>query len=223
MEHLDLREVMGYERVPVEFHPISSHPLNIFNIKQSEGSGSGSSGYSTEGSLSSNDEKKNAHVTVYRNQSNTSLSSSDSGNKSESDTEYETESASEDDEFELHCHDLKIGRPFRTIMYFGSSENEHYVGPESNTKLAQLIYECVGFSGKNIDYLLNLCDAMREICDEALDSHLQELESLVISLRNEEQEMRNSLELERRKSASGSGAQKPNPPNNQYRTGAMKL
>jgi cation transport regulator ChaC len=203
VQQLDLREVMGYERVPIEFHPVAEHPLNEFDVKPQDNYASSNdcSGFSTSNSFISSldmdiDDDRGLLNSVGSNSNGSSLhgeSESDSGlsgdteSKSETDTEYETEdSASDDDDSDPHYEDVKFGRAFRAIMYFGSEQNEHYVGPAPALEMAKQIYDCAGFSGKNIDYLLNLCNSMREICDEALDSHLRELESLVLSFRDQD-------------------------------------
>ena len=184
-------------------HPVADHPLNEFDVKPQADNYANSNdcaGFTTGRNFLStadmdvddergllNSVSSNGSSLHGENESDSGLSVNDSESKSETDTEYESEdsiSESEDDEDpDPHYEDIKFGRAFRAIMYFGSEQNEHYVGPAPAFDMAKQIYECVGFSGRNIDYLLNLCDSMREICDEALDSHLRELESIVRSLR----------------------------------------
>lgn len=110
---------MGYEKVPVIFHPIPNHPLNQSQI-------------SAENSA-----------------------------------------------------------PFQVTMYYGSKENEHFIGDAPLEIIAQQIYQCVGPSGANKEYLYNLCSAMREIyqglpdnpnekeMSSVFDTHLKQLESMV--------------------------------------------
>ncbi|CAL8148583.1 unnamed protein product [Orchesella dallaii] len=127
VSHLDEREVMGYHKVPIMFHPVWNHPLNE----------------TTNGTISE--------------------------------------------------------KGFEVSMYYGSEENEHFIGEAGITRMAQDIWECVGPSGSNKDYLFNLCNAMRQIAtllpndgDDAghfiLDEHLVTLESAVRELDKMEQQ-----------------------------------
>lgn len=132
LQHLDHREVMGYEKVPILLHPIPNHPLN---------------------QVPDNDKH-----------------------------EYE--------------------KPFQVTMYYGSSQNEHFLGPASLSSLAQQIWESEGPSGRNKDYLFNLVQAMRAIQEglpssqitaadpvksssmnhDIIDAHLAEVEAAVMKL-----------------------------------------
>lgn len=65
------------------------------------------------------------------------------------------------------------------MVYIGTTDNEAYVGPASAQQIAQQIYETVGPSGPNSEYLLNLAEALREISPGVRDDHVFELEALV--------------------------------------------
>jgi len=170
VKHLDLREVMGYEKVPETFHPIPNHPMNseVDSLTSSFSSGGSSEAESP--------------IHIYQ------CSDSDSGHGSQVSTDNDTSKSdpnsdieSSDEEIESY-EDIKFGRPIRVTMYFGSDTNEHFMGPAPLEEIAAQIFECSGYSGRNRDYLYNLAETMREICDEALDSHLGNLESAVRDL-----------------------------------------
>jgi len=67
-------------------------------------------------------------------------------------------------------------------MFYGSTENEHFVGPKPLGEISAQICNSIGPSGTNAEYLFKLADSMREICPEALDEHLITLEKAVKEL-----------------------------------------
>ncbi|KAJ3321379.1 hypothetical protein HDV06_004364 [Boothiomyces sp. JEL0866] len=68
-----------------------------------------------------------------------------------------------------------------SCLYIADYHNENYLGPSDLDSMAMQISFTVGPSGKNCDYLLNLCKALRDIGAEE-DLHLQELEKRVLKL-----------------------------------------
>ncbi|KAJ1974257.1 hypothetical protein H4R34_004785 [Dimargaris verticillata] len=66
------------------------------------------------------------------------------------------------------------------LVYIGTSENEAFLGPADAEIIAKQILSSIGPSGPNIDYLLNLCQALRDLHPTALDSHMIELEQCVV-------------------------------------------
>jgi len=193
VNHLDMREVMGYEKVPAEFHPISHHPLNIFDDHSNiicsnpspfsssyneQGSNVENSTESEEGSLILGGQDTTIMIRNYGNDSDSGRGS-DQGKDSDSDSSSIT---SDDEDYDSNYENVRFGRPFQVIMYFGSDTNEHFVGPASMSSMALQIFECSGKSGRNRDYLFNLAASMREIHTDALDLHLQDLESAVRKL-----------------------------------------
>ncbi|KAI8907970.1 Chac2 protein-like protein [Gorgonomyces haynaldii] len=78
---------------------------------------------------------------------------------------------------QVHLKDPIDGQEsVQAMVYFGSTENPMFVGPSKD--LAHKIAHSVGPSGKNSDYLLELCKAHRQIAPEN-DHHLDWLEGLV--------------------------------------------
>ena len=65
------------------------------------------------------------------------------------------------------------------MVYIGTTDNEAYVGPAPADAIAKQIHETYGPSGWNAEYLLNLAEALREICPGVQDEHVFELETLV--------------------------------------------
>lgn len=68
----------------------------------------------------------------------------------------------------------------KSILYVASERNTSFLGESPTEQIAEQIYKCVGPSGPNVDYLLNLADSMRKM--NANDPHIADLESKVLSL-----------------------------------------
>ena len=70
------------------------------------------------------------------------------------------------------------GEPFEGLVYIATPDNEAFLGDASAAlAIALQIVESRGPSGPNIEYLLNLAAALRDI--GAHDPHVFELETLV--------------------------------------------
>ncbi|CRK99239.1 CLUMA_CG012645, isoform A [Clunio marinus] len=69
-----------------------------------------------------------------------------------------------------------------TIVYVANEENPSWNRNHNLKDIACQIYEAVGPSGKNIEYVYNLCDAMRQYFHNIKDDHLDELEKLLKNL-----------------------------------------
>ena len=65
---------------------------------------------------------------------------------------------------------------FELNIYVGNEANPFFLGPAAVKDIARQIYESEGPSGKNIDYLLNLAKAMRDLVPHIHDEHLFDLE-----------------------------------------------
>jgi len=68
------------------------------------------------------------------------------------------------------------------VVYVGQTSHRQYAGPASPQKIAQTLLTSVGPSGPNIDYLLNLADAIRKMGKH--DEHVFQLEKIVLGLKN---------------------------------------
>jgi len=160
IEQLDLREVMGYEKVPIEFYPLLNHPLNIMDqiITSPSSDLTPEDGATTSGRII--ETKKDVNINGL------------SGHHSEDNFSTRTGG-------QIQKESHKVGIPFQVTMYYGSEENEHFIGPAELDVMAQQIFDSTGPSGSNKDYLFRLADSMRQISDEAIDNHLAELEEAV--------------------------------------------
>ncbi|KAJ3727248.1 ChaC-like protein [Lentinula guzmanii] len=66
--------------------------------------------------------------------------------------------------------------------YVGRKDNPSFIGSEPLDALAHKIWESVGPSGPNKEYLYNLVEAVRKLAPESHDSHLYALETESIRL-----------------------------------------
>jgi len=70
------------------------------------------------------------------------------------------------------------GRLPRVLMYRATESNPQYLGPASVDAIAAQIRSSHGPSGANVEYLLELARALREL--EVEDAHVFELEAAVV-------------------------------------------
>ena len=80
----------------------------------------------------------------------------------------------------LNLHD---GRAVEGLVYIAPRNNFAFLGEAPLPEVAQQILQSVGPSGRNIDYLFDLADALREL--QAHDPHIFELESLVKAMQEQ--------------------------------------
>lgn len=92
--------------------------------------------------------------------------------------------------------------PKETIVYVANEENPSWNCNHDLDDIAEQIFGSVGPSGKNTEYVYNLCDAMRQYFHNIRDDHLFELETLLKSLEAEDLKKRHKL-LARRLSQEG--------------------
>ncbi|XP_050405300.2 putative glutathione-specific gamma-glutamylcyclotransferase 2 [Patella vulgata] len=74
---------------------------------------------------------------------------------------------------------LSEKEPFELILYIGTEDNPFFLGPAPIKDIASQIYYSVGPSGKNLDYLLNLAESLRQLAPHAEDNHLFTIEQEV--------------------------------------------
>ena len=78
---------------------------------------------------------------------------------------------------DLHLAD---GRAVPGLVYIAPVDNFAYLGEADIRDIAEQIIQCTGPSGRNIDYLTELAQALRKL--DACDDHVFELESLALSM-----------------------------------------
>lgn len=80
-----------------------------------------------------------------------------------------------------------------TIVYVANEENPSWNSNHDLNDIAEQIFGSVGPSGKNTEYVYNLCDAMRLYFHNIRDDHLFELETLLKSLEAEDLKKRHKV------------------------------
>ncbi len=64
------------------------------------------------------------------------------------------------------------------LVYIAPAGNHAFLGPAPLPDMVQQILQCAGPSGRNVDYLLELAAALRQL--NAIDPHVFELEAAVL-------------------------------------------
>lgn len=67
-------------------------------------------------------------------------------------------------------------QPFDLTLYVGTEDNPYFLGPAPVEEMAEQIFNSIGPSGNNKEYIFNLAEALRKIAPDAEDNHLFELE-----------------------------------------------
>lgn len=91
-------------------------------------------------------------------------------------------------------HPLDNSEPKSTIVYVANEQNPSWNSNHRLEDIAAQIHEAVGPSGRNVDYVYNLCDAMRKNFEQINDEHLFDLEKLLRNLEAAKIEGRSSQE-----------------------------
>ncbi len=76
---------------------------------------------------------------------------------------------------------LQDGKVIDCYIYIAPVHDADFLGPATPEEIARTIFKSIGPSGPNIDYLLNLCDALENIHPNP-DYHLCELKRLVLTI-----------------------------------------
>ncbi|XP_039955886.1 glutathione-specific gamma-glutamylcyclotransferase 1 isoform X2 [Bactrocera tryoni] len=72
------------------------------------------------------------------------------------------------------------GEAVPVLVYVATPDNCHWLGEDTADNIAEQIVNCRGPSGHNVEYLLRLADFIREEIPDVVDTHLFELEFLVL-------------------------------------------
>lgn len=108
-----------------------------------------------------------------------SFTSSRSSSFSSSPSSSSLSSMSEDEDASFSSFPSSVP----ALVFSATDENEFYLGPEKMSTMARMIAEAEGPSGHNIEYLVKICDFMREELPPSIgDNHLFRLEKLAIQL-----------------------------------------
>ena len=86
--------------------------------------------------------------------------------------------------YERHQVDLEFhrsGGDAQGVVYIAPIDNFAYLGPAPLAEMARQIHRSAGPSGRNVEYLLELAQALREL--DAEDEHVFELEAAVREIR----------------------------------------
>lgn len=104
--------------------------------------------------------------------------------------------------YETTFYPLDESDPKATIVYVANEQNPSWNKNQNLNAIATQIYTAHGPSGRNIEYVYNLCDAMRKNFKDLQDDHLFELENLLRDMELEDVK-RNPKLLARRSSKEG--------------------
>jgi cation transport regulator ChaC len=86
-------------------------------------------------------------------------------------------------EMEFYSNE-SIKQDFIVLTYIGTESNPNYIGPEPAEASAKIIVKSQGASGSNIEYVLELEKAMKEIAPHIVDEHLQDITKNIKQLSN---------------------------------------
>lgn len=68
------------------------------------------------------------------------------------------------------------GDAVTALVYIATPHNRQFVGPASPQAIGAVVAGCSGHAGHNVEYVLRLAQAMRQLCPRVRDHHLEEVE-----------------------------------------------
>lgn len=67
----------------------------------------------------------------------------------------------------------------KCLVYIGTPDNPQFVGPQDPQELAEHVFNSIGPSGRNVEYLLELETALNALTPESGDKHISDLSDRV--------------------------------------------
>lgn len=102
------------------------------------------------------------------------------------------------DRYETKFYPTDGSQAKTTLVYLANEQNPSWNKNHKLEDIACQIHEAVGPSGRNTEYVYNLCDAMRQNFHNIKDDHLFNLEQLLKNMETEDSRHSSSQTISRR-------------------------